>query len=220
MLNKQIKVAIADDHNIFRNGIKIALADKENLEIIWEAKDGRDLMSKIATEMPDVLVMDISMPEVTGMEVLKMIRKENDDLKIIVLSSFDDERTVSKVVELGANAYLTKTTPPSEIYEAIVSCVNDDYYFNPIVNISLIRNLRQNKSSKTSYGGFIPVKFDEKEIKIMQLLAEDKTSKEISKLIFLSHRTVETIRQKMKDKASVRTIGGLITYGLRNMLIS
>lgn len=220
MLNKQVKVAIADDHKIFRNGIKIALADKRNLEIIWEAKDGQDLMSKISTEIPDVLVMDISMPEVTGMEALKMIRKENNDLKIIVLSSFDDEQTVGKMMELGANAYLTKTTPPSEIYEAIVSCVNDDYYFNSMVNISVIRNLMQNKSSKPSYSRFIPVKFNQREIEIMQLLAKDKTAKEISKIIFLSHRTVETIRQKMKDKASVRTIGGLITYGLRNALIN
>jgi DNA-binding NarL/FixJ family response regulator len=220
MLQKQIRVALADDHKIFRNGIKVALADKQDLEIIWEAKDGKDLMSKISVEIPDVLVMDISMPEVTGMEAIKMLRKENNDIKIIVLSSFNDEQTVGKMMELGANAYLTKTVPPTEIYEAIVSCVNEGYYFNSLVNISVIRNLIHKKSSNPSYSRFIPVKFEEREIKILQLLAEDKTAKEISKLVFLSHRTVETIRQKMKDKVSVRTIGGLITYGIRNTLIN
>ncbi len=220
MLDKKIKIAIADDHKIFRNGIKIALSQKPNLEIIWEAKDGKDLMNKAAAEIPDVLIMDISMPEITGIEAIEMLRKEYHDVKIIVLSSFEDEETVGKMMELGANAYLTKTTPPTEIYQAILGCMSDDYYFNPLINTALISKLMQSKNTRHLYKNVMPVKFNEKEIKIMELLANDKNTKEISKLIFLSPRTIETIRQKMKEKVSAKTTGGLVMYGIRNKLIN
>ena len=220
MLQKQIKVAIADDHQIFRTGVKIALSDKRNLEIIWEAKDGQDLMSKMFSEIPDVLIMDISMPEITGIEAIKILRKDYHDIKIIVLSSFDDEQTINKMMELGANAYLTKTTSPTEIYKAILECMFDDYYFNPVVTNALLSKLRHSKNTGNLYKSDIPVQFNEKEIKIMQLAAQDRNTKEISELIFLSPRTIETIRQKMKEKVSAKTTAGLVMYGLRNRLIN
>src|SRR6478736_1620550 len=184
-----IKIAIADDHKIFRDGIKMALSGKANLKMLWEAEDGKDMMHKIAIKKPEVLLMDIRMPEIDGINGIQLIRKEYEDIKIIVLTMYDDQQMISKMMEMGANAYLTKTTDPEEIYNAILTCMNDDFYFN------------------------------EKEIKILKLLAEDKTTEEISKTIFLSPRTIETIRQNMKLKVNAKTIGGLIMYGMRNKLI-
>ena len=219
MASTQIKIAIADDHKIFRDGIKMALSNKDNLKILWEAEDGKDMMHKISIKMPDVLLMDIRMPEIDGINAIQILRKEYETVKIIVLTMYDDHQMITKMMEMGANAYLTKTTDPEEIYEAILTCINDDYYFNDLVNAAVMGKLMQKKSVRQIYGDSLPVTFSEKEIKILQLLSEDKTTEEISKVIFLSPRTIETIRQNMKSKVNAKTIGGLIMYAMRNKLI-
>ena len=147
-----IKIAIADDHKIFRDGIKMALSAKENLKMIWEAEDGKDLMHKIDIKKPDVLLMDIRMPEIDGINAISMLRKEHDDVKIIVLTMYDDQQMISKMMEMGANAYLTKTTDPDEIYEAILTCMNDEFYFNQLVNNAVMGKLMQKKNVRHHYG--------------------------------------------------------------------
>ena len=214
-----IKIAIADDHKIFRDGIKMALANKENLKMIWEAEDGKDLMHKINIKKPDVLLMDIRMPEIDGINAIGMLRKEHEDVKIIVLTMYDDQQMISKMMEMGANAYLTKTTDPDEIYKAIMTCMNDDFYFNQLVSNAVMGKLMQKKNVRHHYGHNVPITFSEKELKILQLLGEDKTTEDISKIIFLSPRTIETIRQNMKNKVGAKTIGGLIMYGMRHKMI-
>ncbi|MEO6188196.1 MAG: response regulator transcription factor [Ginsengibacter sp.] len=214
-----IKIAIADDHKIFRDGIKMALSPRQNLKMVWEAEDGKDLLHKISIKKPDVLLMDIRMPEIDGINAIELLRKEYEDLKIIVLTMYDDQQMISKMMEMGANAYLTKTTDPDEIYEAILTCMNEDFYFNQLVNNAVMGKLMQKKNVRQHYGTQIPISFSEKELKILQLLAEDKTTEDISKIIFLSPRTIETIRQNMKNKVGAKTIGGLITYGMRNKII-
>jgi DNA-binding NarL/FixJ family response regulator len=214
-----IKFAIADDHKIFRDGIKMALSSKKDLKLIWEAKDGKDMMQKISVRKPEVLLMDIRMPEIDGINAIQIIRKEYENIKIIVLTMYDDQQMISKMMEMGANAYLTKTTDPEEIYSAIVTCMNDDFYFNELVNQAVMGRLMQKKNIRQHYGSGASVTFNEKELKILQLLAADKTTEEISKVIFLSPRTIETIRQNMKSKVNAKTIGGLIMYGMRHKLI-
>ena len=217
MTAQQIKVSIADDHKIFRDGIKMALKDREYLKILWEAEDGRDLMHKLKLKQPDVLLMDIRMPEVDGVNAIGMIRKEYDGIKIIVLTMYDDQEMITKMMEMGANAYLTKTTDPEEIYQAILTCMNDDFYFNDLVNKAVLLKLQHKKAVRQYYPN--PVKFSEKEIRILKCIAEDKTTEEISKEVFLSPRTIETIRQTMKQKVGAKTVAGLVMYAMRNKLL-
>jgi len=213
-----IKVAIADDHKIFRDGIKMALKDRAYLRLLWEAEDGKDLVHKLKLKVPDVLLMDIRMPEMDGINAIPLIRKEYEAVKIIVLTMYDDQELITKMMEMGANAYLTKTSDPEEIYNAILTCMNDDFYFNDLVNKAVLLKLQHKKQVRQFYPN--PVKFSEKELRILQLIAEDKTTEEISKEVFLSPRTIETIRQNMKSKANAKTIAGLIMYAMRNKLIS
>jgi ABC-type phosphate transport system ATPase subunit/DNA-binding CsgD family transcriptional regulator len=170
----------------------------------------------IATQ-PDVLLMDIRMPEMDGINAISLLRKEYDEVRIIVLTMYDDQEMISKMMEMGANAYLTKTTDPEEIYNAILTCMNDDFYFNDLLNKAVLMKLQQKKTTRQFYPK--AVKFTEKEISILRLIAQDKTTEEISKEVFLSPRTIETIRQNMKTKVGVKTIAGLIMYGTRNKLI-
>jgi DNA-binding NarL/FixJ family response regulator len=217
MTAQQIKVAIADDHKIFRDGIKMALKDRDYLKILWEAEDGKDLMHKLKLKQPDVLLMDIRMPEIDGVNAIGILRKEYEEIKIIVLTMYDDQEMITKMMEMGANAYLTKTTDPEEIYQAILTCMNDDFYFNDLVNKAVLLKLQHKKTVRQFYPN--PIKFSEEEIRILKCISEDKTTEEISKEVFLSPRTIETIRQQMKQKVGAKTIAGLVMYAMRNKLL-
>ena len=177
-----IKVAIADDHKIFRDGIKMALSGKKFLRIVWEAEDGKDLMHKMRLKLPDVLLMDIRMPEMDGVNAISLLRKEYEAVKVIVLTMYDDQEMITKMMEMGANAYLTKTTDPEEIYNAILTCMNDDFYFNDLVNKAVLLRLQQRRPSKPYFPN--AVNFSEKELKILKLIADDKTTEEISKDVY------------------------------------
>jgi DNA-binding NarL/FixJ family response regulator len=161
--------------------------------------------------------MDLRMPELDGMNAISLIRKEHEEVKIIVLTMYDDQEMITKMMEMGANAYLTKTTDPDEIYKAILTCMNDDFYFNDLVNKAVLLKLQHKKTVRQFYPN--PVKFSEKELNILKCIAEDKTTEEISQVVFLSPRTIETIRQKMKEKVGAKTIAGLMMYATRNKLI-
>jgi len=217
MSEQIIKVAIADDHKIFRDGIKMALRDREFLRILWEAEDGKDLMHKLRIKQPDILLMDLRMPELDGINAISLIRKEYEEVKIIILTMYDEQEMITKMMEMGANAYLTKTTDPDEIYQAILSCMNDDFYFNDLVNKAVLLKLQHKKTVRQFYPN--PVKFSEKELNILKCIAKDQTTEEISKEVFLSPRTIETIRQKMKEKVGAKTIAGLMMYAMRNRLL-
>jgi DNA-binding NarL/FixJ family response regulator len=214
---RTIRVALADDHKIFRDGMKMALKDRDYIKILWEAEDGKDMLHKMRIKMPDVILMDIRMPEIDGIDAIKLIRKEYEDVKIIILSMYDDQEIINKMMEMGSNAFLTKTADPDEIYQAILSVMNEDFYFNDLVNTAVLLKLQHKKTVRKFYPN--PVKFSDKEIRILKLISEDKTTDEISKEVFLSPRTIETIRQNMKSKIGVKTIAGLVMYAMRNKLL-
>jgi DNA-binding NarL/FixJ family response regulator len=215
--DKIIKLALADDHKIFRDGVRMALKNREYLKILWEADDGKDMIHKMKIKVPDVLLMDIHMPEIDGIDAIQLLRREFEEVKIIVLSMYDDREIITKMMEYGANAYLAKTTDADEIYRAILGCVNNDFYFNELVNSAVLLKLQQKRTVRRFYPN--NVKFNEKELKILRLISEDKTTEEISEDVFLSPRTVETIRQNMKLKVGAKTIAGLVMYAMRNKLL-
>lgn len=214
---KTIRVALADDHRIFRDGIRMSLRDRDYIKIIWEADDGKDMMHKLKIKFPDVLLMDIRMPEINGVNAIKLIRKEYEYLRIIILSMYDDQEIITKMMEMGANAFLSKTSDADEIYKAILGVMNEDFYFNDLVNTAVLLKLQHKKAVRKFYPS--SVKFNEKELRILKLISEDKTTEEISKEVFLSPRTIETIRQNMKTKVGAKTIAGLVMYAMRNKLI-
>lgn len=216
-IERVIKLAIADDHKIFRDGLRTSLKDRDYIKVIWEADDGGDMIHKLKIKQPDVLLMDIRMPEMDGINAIQLIRNEYEGMRIIVLSMYDDREIITKMMEMGANSYLTKTTDPDEIYNAIVTCMNEEYYFNDLVNSAVLLKLNHKKIAKRFYPNTI--KFNEKELRIIKLISEDKTTEEISKEVFLSPRTIETIRQSMKQKVGVKTIAGLLMYAMRNKLL-
>ena len=217
-MEKSIHLALADTHKIFRDGIRAGMKNWNSISIIWEAEDSKDMMQKLKRQIPDVLLMDIRMSKRTdAIKDIQMIKREYEDLKIIVFSLCDDMEMITTVMEYGANSYLEKTVDADEIYKAIMTCVKDNFYFNDLVNDAVLTKLKNDKRIKALYPR--AVKFSEKELKILELISDDKTTEEISDKIFLSPRTVETIRQSMKTKVGAKTIAGLMTYAFRNKLV-
>ena len=217
MSDRLILLGMADDHKIFRDGLRAALKDKPFLQVAWEVETGNDLMHKLSVKLPDVLLMDARIPDADGINAIARIRKEYQELRIIVLTMYDDPQLINRMMEMGANAYLTKTSDPEEICEAILTCVKEDFYFNDLVNQAVLLKLQRKRKIRQAYPQ--TVRFTEKEMRILQLIADDKTTEEIAEYVFLSPRTVETIRQQMKLKAGVKTIAGLVMYATRNKLL-
>lgn len=216
-MEKLIQIAVADEYEIFRNGIRAAMKNREYIKIIWEAEDCKDMMKKMKLNTPDVLLFDIRTPCDHTVKDLQFIKKEYGAVKVIIFSINEDKEIIRELMENGANAYLTKRADEDEIYKAIITCMNDDFYFNDLVNAAVLFKLQEKKTVKKFYPQ--PIKFSDKEIKILKLISEDKTTEEISEEIFLSPRTVETIRQNMKIKVGAKTIAGLLMYAIRNKLV-
>jgi len=216
-MERLIQLALADEYEIFRDGIRIAMKGRDFIKIIWEAGNSMDMIKKLKFKTPDILLMDISMPGTNAIEDLQLIKKEYKDLKVIIISMYDDKEIIREMMEHGANAYLSKRADGDEIYKAIITCINDDFYFNDLVNAAVLHKLQEKKTVRNFYPK--PVTFNDKELKILKLISEDKTTEEISENIFLSPRTVETIRQNMKTKVGAKTIAGLLMYAISNKLL-
>lgn len=214
---KVINVAITDDHVLYRAGVKTALSMKKDIKIIFEADNGMQLLNMLKHQQPDVILLDIQMPIMDGIATLPQVKKEYPDIKIIMLTMHDDHSMITKLMELGANSYLTKNSDSEVIYEAIRTVHEQEYYFNALTNKALIDGLRMKRNADNALAH--DVKLSDKEITILRLMCEEKSTKEIADIVDLSPRTVEAIRDKLKSKIGARSTAGLILYAVKNNLI-
>ena len=214
---KKIKIAIADDYKIFREGLKISLGQDEQLEILHEADNGEDLLANIEKEKPDVILMDLKMPIMDGMEATQLIRKKYAEIKILVVSMYDDDKFIIHLMEIGANGYLLKNAEPDEIRKAIYAVHENGYYFNDLVNKALLKKLVMKTNFKPSFNE--NVELTERELEVLKLICAEKTAAEIGKEIFLSPRSVEGIRQRLIEKIGVRNMAGLVMFAVKNRLV-
>lgn len=213
-----ITYAIADDHKIFRQGLRYALADDERFVCVGEAADGKELLDLLENNSCQVVLLDLKMPEMGGMEVMKTIRTTDDHLRIVVLTMFEDENFVITAMEAGANGYLLKNADPEEIKNALFSVVESGYYFNDRVSRTLLKRLTE-KNSKYLARNVAHPELTDKELLVLQLVCEELTAAEIGAKIFLSTRTVEGIRAALMEKTGSRNIAGLALYAIRNGIV-
>lgn len=208
-----IKVAIADDHALFRAGVKTALSVKKDVELIAEADNGMQLLNLLKHIEPDVILLDIQMPIMDGIQTLPEIRKIRPEAKVIILSMHNDHSMISKLMEIGANSYLTKNSDSETIYEAIKTCFENEFFFNELTNKALLAGLRTKRTDV--YGGS-EADLSEKELRVLRLMCEEKTTKEIADIVEISPRTVEAIRDKLKTKTGAKSMAGLVMYAVKN----
>lgn len=213
----KIKIAIADDYKIFREGLKVGFSADENLEVIMEADNGEDLLKALETITPDVIIMDLKMPIMDGMEATKAVRKKYPDIKVLVVTMYDDDKFIIHLMENGANGYLLKNTEPDEIRKSIYAVHENGYYFNDVVNKALLKKLVLKNNLKPSFNQNIEL--TEREMEVLKLICEEKTATEIAKDIFLSPRSVEGIRQRLIEKVGVRNTAGLVMFAVKNSMV-
>jgi DNA-binding NarL/FixJ family response regulator len=214
--NRPIKVAIADDHTLFRAGVKTALSVKKDVELIAEADNGMQLLNLLRHIEPDVILLDIQMPIMDGITTLPEIRKLYPHVKVIILSMHNDHSMISKLMEIGANSYLTKNSDSETIYQAIKTCYEQEFFFNELTNKALLTGLRTRKPEANTLED---VQLSDKELRILKLMCEEKTTKEIADIVEISPRTVEAIRDKLKSKTGAKSMAGLVMYAVKNGIL-
>ena len=213
----KIKIAIADDYKIFRDGIKVGLSKDENLDVIMEADNGEELMTALETTSVDIVLMDLKMPIMDGMEATKAVRKLYPAIKVLVVSMYEDDKFIIHLMENGANGYLLKNTESDEIIKSIYAVHENGYYFNDVVNKALLKKLVLKNNLKPSFNQ--NVELTEREMEVLKLICEEKTAAEIAKEIFLSPRSVEGIRQRLIEKIGVRNTAGLVMFAVKNNMV-
>jgi len=213
----KIKIAIADDYKIFREGLKVGLSAEENFDVMLEADNGEELLKALETATPDVILMDLKMPLMDGMEATKAVRKKYPTIKVLVVTMYDDDKFIIHLMENGANGYLLKNTEPDEIKKSIYAVHENGYYFNDLVNKALLKKLVLKNNLKPSFNQ--NVELTEREMEVLKLICEEKTAAEIAKYIFLSPRSVEGIRQRLIEKIGVRNTAGLVMFAVKNNMV-
>jgi len=215
-----IKVLITDDHVLYRAGVKTALSAKKDVKVIAEADNGMHLLNMLKMIQPDVILLDIQMPVMDGIAALPEIKKNWPHIKVIMLTMMDDHSMITKLMELGANSYLSKTSDSEVIYEAIKTCFEQEYYFNALTNKALLTNLKTKNNMTPQKVAQAEANLNDKEVLILKLMCEEKSTKEIADIVELSPRTVEAIRDKLKVKTGAKSTAGLILYAVKNNILN
>ena len=213
----KIRIAIADDSSIFRDGLKVGLARDDNFELVLEAASGEELVAGIGRIPTDVVLMDLKMPGMDGMEATKVIRRQWDQVKVLAVTMYDDEKFVIHLMENGANGYLLKNADSAEIRRAIYCVFENGYYFNDLVNKALLKKLVVKANLTPTFRPDIDL--TERELQVLHLICEEKTNVEIGAIIFLSSRSVEGIRQRLIEKVGARNTAGLVLFAVKNGIV-
>ncbi len=214
---EEIKIAIADDHKIFRKGVILSLRSYPNIKFVAEADDGEDLLFKIPECQPDVILCDLKMPKKDGIDATKIITKTYPNIRVIILTMYEDERFVGHLMDCGAAGYLLKSTEPAEIHKAIKDVMRTGFYLNPFVNKVLIKkNYSKQKFNPTLTTEIV---ISEREKEVLTLVCMEFTAAEIAAKMDISSRTVEAIKDRLMERFGVKNSVGLVFYAMKNSLI-
>ncbi|MCK4420589.1 response regulator transcription factor [candidate division WOR-3 bacterium] len=212
-----IKILIADEHKIFREGLSTLIEKEMDMEVVGEAGNGREAI-KLAQELsPDIILMDITMPELNGIEATRKIISKYPGIKVIALSFHSDRRFVLGMIDAGACGYLLKECAFEELVRAIHTVIRNKTYLSPGISDILVEEY-VNKSKKEKHPVFS--KLTSREREILQLIAEGKGTKEIARELYISVKTVETHRRNIKGKLGTKSIAEMTKYAIREGITS
>ncbi len=216
-----IKVALVDDHEILVETLQQSLATQSEIEITITANNGKELMEALKNQEAEVVLLDINMPEMDGLETIKLLKHDYPKINTIILSTLDEIKLVRKMLKLGAMGYVLKNTSYNELVSAIKAVHKGDYYFTPAVQKALIikdkpeKKERRKAYSQDGHHGSLT----KRELEIIKLIAEEYTGAEIAEHLFISKNTVETHRKNMVQKLGVKNIVGLVKYAIKHGLV-
>jgi len=216
-MEHQYKIVIVDDHDILRDGIKFILKQIEFAEVIGEARNGLEFMELMKTVEPDVVLMDIAMPEMDGIEATKTILKTLPNLKIIALTMFGDEEYYFNMVHAGARGFVLKKSGIDELEKAIVAVAKGDNFFSSELLRNIIVNITD-KKFKTAVSGN-PVNLTKRELEVLQQICNGYTKDEIAEKLHISPKTIEGHRNNLLAKTGSKNTVSLVMYAIKNKLV-
>lgn len=213
------RIILVEDHQIVRDGIKALLQDAPGIVITGEAASGQELMSLLNTQGADLIIMDISLPDVSGIDLTKSLAESNPGIKVLILSMHTGEDFIFNAIKAGAKGYLPKNTTRKELLDAINAIANNEEYFSESISNIILKNYIQ----KAKNGGKEPQANDEKltgrEIEILKLFAGGMSNQEIADKLFISIRTVESHKNHIMQKLELNSTVDLIKFAIKNKII-
>ena len=213
-----IRIIIADDHEIYRDGFKVMLKKQSAIELIGETDNGEDLIQMAHHLKPDVVITNIKLPGLDGIRAAKQITSEMPDVGIIALSVFDDEAFIIDMLEAGAKGYLMKNAEKDEMINAIKTVHKGQNYFCNLISRKLTKMLAE--SSYHPHKKNAKLELTERELTVMKLICQELSNKEIATELKLSVRTVEGYREKIQEKIGARNTAGIVIYAIRNKVFA
>lgn len=214
-MSKKISVVLADDHSIVRKGISLVLENDEQIEIIGQASDGKEALEMVEKLTPDVLVADISMPELNGIELTRQISEKELSTNILILSTHFEEEYILKSFDAGASGYLPKDADEDEVINAIHTIAEGEIYYTPEVSQILAQSVI--KKNKKELGE--NKELTEREIEVLQLVVDGLSNKEIADKLFISVRTVDTHRRNLMEKLEAKNTAELVRKAFEKKLV-
>nr|WP_092068597.1 response regulator transcription factor [Dendrosporobacter quercicolus]NSL47155.1 response regulator transcription factor [Dendrosporobacter quercicolus DSM 1736]SDL78349.1 two component transcriptional regulator, LuxR family [Dendrosporobacter quercicolus] len=216
-MNK-IRIIIADDHAVLRSGLKALLSYTPQFDVIGEAGDGMTAIKMVEEVHPDVLILDLSMPGMNGVECIKELRSRGLSCRILVLTMYDDEEYIKEVMRAGADGYVLKKSADTELIEGIIKIYSGKKYLNETISQTLINSLL--KTSTNEPEGANPYKLlSIREREVLRFLAKGYTNSEIAEMLSLSPKTIDTYRSRIMSKLNVRKKSELVNYAMQHKLI-
>jgi DNA-binding NarL/FixJ family response regulator len=208
MEERQIHIAIVDDHTLFRNGVAALLGEFEELKVVFDAENGEHLQQMLAKyPSPQVILMDINMPVMDGYAATKWIKEKHPQIKVLALSMFEDDKAVIRMIKSGASGYVLKESKPRELLEAIKIINEKGVYINEMVSGKLLRSVSDDAEA---------CEFSKKELEFLKLCCSELTYKEIADQMFVSPRTVDNYREALFLKLNLKSRTGLVLYAIQN----
>lgn len=214
-----IKIAIAEDQSIFRNGLTKLLNDIPGFEVVLAVENGQLLIDALETTPVDLALIDFRMPVKNGIEATKEVREKFPDIKVLLLSMYDDVEFVELAIENGANGYLSKDDDAEEIQLAIKSAVETGYYLNDRTSKMFIAKMVHSGKIQPVFETSSSQIFNENEMVILELICHEMTTQEIADKLFKSRRTIESARTLMMNKIGARNVVGLVMYAIQNGIV-
>jgi len=216
---ERINIMIADDHEVIHNGIRDILRSKSNYTIVGNAYDGKEAIAKALELKPDIILMDISMPKLNGIEAIKEISKRLPKTKMLALTQHEEDEYILQIMKAGGSGYLLKNAKRDEFIEAIESVVQGKRYLSSKLSERMINNVLEQAESTESRSQD-EIHLTRREIEIIQKIADDKSNLEIADELHLSVRTVETHRRNLMQKLKVNSVVALLKYATQNNIIT
>lgn len=211
-----IRLLIADDHQVLRDGLKAMLTNHRELEVVAEASNGMEVLEALEKHEVDIVLLDINMPILDGVETCKKLKKLHPFVKVLALTMYDEGTLISRMVKNGAKGYILKNTGKEKLVDAIKTVQNGDTYFSEGVKDALINSMIVEKGKSTS--SYMP-NLTRREKEIIKLIVNEQTTAEIAEQLFISEKTVETHRKNLLQKLNVRNTAGLVRVVLEKGLL-